>query len=58
MELDEKNVALLRAIGCSRFLKKYDENTLDQKELYEFMGAKADTDPLTVELEYEDEEDE
>lgn len=58
LELGEREVELLQAVGCSRFLKKYDENTPDQKELYEFMGAKADTDPLTVELECEDEEDE
>ena len=57
LELEERNVELLQAVGCARFLKKYDENTPDQKELYEAMGAKADTDPLTVELEYEDEDE-
>ena len=51
----EGEIELLQAVGCSRFLKKYDDNTPDQKELYEAMGAKADTDPLTVELEFEDE---
>jgi hypothetical protein len=56
LELGERDVELLRAVGCSRFLKKYDENSVDQKEYYEAMGAKADTDPLTVELEFEDEE--
>jgi hypothetical protein len=53
LELEKRDVELLQAVGCSRFLKKYDENTSDQKELYEVMGAKADTDPLTVELEDE-----
>ena len=55
LELEEEDVELLQAVGCSRFLKKYDEDTPDQKELYEAMGAKADTDPLTVELDFEDE---
>jgi len=55
LELEERDIELLQAVGCSRFLKQYDENTPDQKELYEVMGAKADTDPLTVELEFEDE---
>jgi hypothetical protein len=57
LELEEGqgDIELLQAVGCSRFLKKYDDNTPDQKELYEAMGAKADTDPLTVELEFEDE---
>jgi len=53
LELEKRDVELLQAVGCSRFLKKYDENTSDQKELYEVTGAKADTDPLTVELEDE-----
>jgi hypothetical protein len=56
LELKKRHVELLQAVGCGRFLKKYDENTPDQKELYEAMGAKADTDPLTVELEFEDED--
>jgi hypothetical protein len=55
LELEEVDIELLRAVGCSRFLKEYDEDTPDQKELYEAMGAKAGTDPLTVELEFEDE---
>ena len=55
LELGEGDTELLRATSCSRFLKKYDENTLDQRGLYEAMGAKADTDPLSVELEYEEE---
>jgi hypothetical protein len=55
LELGERDTELLQAVGCSRFLQKYDENTPDQRELYEAMGAKADTDPLTVELEFEDE---
>jgi len=55
LELDERDVELLRAISCSRFLKKYDENTLDEREYYETIGAKADSDPLTVELEDEEE---
>jgi|ERR1700722_5013015 hypothetical protein len=57
LELEEADIELLQAVGCSRFLKEYDEDTPDQKELYEAMGAKADTDPLTVELEFEDEDE-
>jgi hypothetical protein len=55
LELEDMDIELLQAVGCSKFLKKYDEDTPDQKELYEAMGAKANTDPLTVELEFEDE---
>jgi hypothetical protein len=36
---------------------KYDDNTADQKELYEFMGAAPNTDPLAVKLKYEVEEE-
>ncbi|KAN0067926.1 hypothetical protein V8E54_013854 [Elaphomyces granulatus] len=42
------------AVDCSKFLQKYEDNTPDQRELYELMGAKPDTDPLVVEIEYED----
>ena len=53
LELEDTDIELLQAVGCSRFLKGYDEDTPDQRELYEAMGAKAGTDPLTVELEDE-----
>lgn len=55
LEITEDEVQLLHAAGCSKFLKPYGDNTPDQRELYEFMGAGADTDPLTVELEDEGE---
>ena len=55
LELADDQVELLRTLGCSKFLRKYEDNTPDQRELYEAMGAKADTDPLVVELEEEGE---
>jgi hypothetical protein len=56
--LDDNEVELLRVVGCHMFLRKYDEDTPDQRELYEVMGAKAYTDPLVVELDYEEEGEE
>jgi len=58
LELSDHQVELLRTLGCSKFLQKYEDNTADQRELYEAMGAKADTDPLGVELEYDEDEGE
>jgi hypothetical protein len=58
VELADDDVELLRTLGCSKFLLKYEDNTPDQRELYEAMGAKADTDPLVVELEYDEDYDE
>lgn len=58
LELADHQVELLRTLGCSKFLQKYEDNTADQRELYEAMGAKADTDPLVVELEYDEDEGE
>ncbi|KAI9868623.1 MAG: hypothetical protein M1813_004473 [Trichoglossum hirsutum] len=55
LRISKDEIQLLYAVGCSKFLKPYSDNTLDQKELYEFMGAGANTDPLTVELEDEEE---
>ncbi|KAH0556708.1 hypothetical protein GP486_005500 [Trichoglossum hirsutum] len=55
LSLMAADVQLLREVGCSKFLKNYDDNTADQREYYELMGAEADTDPLTVELEDEEE---
>lgn len=54
LRLRNKEVELLREVGCNKFLRKYDDDTEDQRELYEAMGAKAYTDPLVVELEYDD----
>ena len=58
LELADHEVELLRTVGCSKFLRKYEDNTPDQRDLYEAMGAKADTDPLVVELEYDKDEGE
>jgi hypothetical protein len=57
-EVADTHVELLRSVGCSKFLQKYEDNTQDQKDLYEAMGAKANTDPLVVELEYDEDEGE
>ncbi|KAI9772383.1 MAG: hypothetical protein M1839_002462 [Geoglossum umbratile] len=54
-EITKAETQLLLDIGCSDFLKEYDDNTEDQRELYELMGAGAGTNPLTVELEDEEE---
>lgn len=58
LQLRDNEVGLLREVGCNKFLRKYDEDTPDQRELYEAMGAKAYTDPLVVELESDDYEEE
>lgn len=52
-ELRGQDVYVLRSVGCSKFLKNYDDNTPDQRELYEAMGAGPDTDPLVVEIDDE-----
>ena len=42
-ELADDQVELLRTLGCSKLLQNYEGNTPDQRELYEAMGAMADT---------------
>ena len=58
LESADHDVELLRSVGCSKFLREYEDNTPEQRELYEAMGARADTDPLVVELEYDEDEGE
>ena len=60
LELIERgdDVELLRSVGCSKFLQKYEDNTPDQREYYEACGAKAGSDPLIVEIEYDSDEEE
>jgi hypothetical protein len=55
LHLQDKDVTLLREVGCSKFLRKYDDENPDQRDLYEAMGAKAYTDPLVVEIKFDDE---
>lgn len=54
--LKDSDVELLQAVGCHMFLRNYDDDTPDQREYYEAMGAKPYTNPLVVELEDEEEE--
>ncbi|MCJ1356325.1 MAG: hypothetical protein MMC33_006320 [Icmadophila ericetorum] len=56
---NEEEVDVLRRVGCSKFLRPYEEDTNDQREFYEIEGAEAGSDPLAVELkELTDEDDE
>ena len=53
LELPDDQVGLLRSVGCSKFLKRYEDNTSYQREYYEAMWAGPDADPLVVELDDE-----
>jgi hypothetical protein len=57
LELEEPDVERLRDVGGNMFLKKYEDNNEDEREYYEAMGSTANTDPLTVELMEDEEED-
>lgn len=47
----QEEIEALKKVACSKFLKKWEEDTDDQREFYVFEGAQAGCDPLTVELE-------
>lgn len=51
LELLDEQIETIRLVGCNRFLRKYEDDSPEQREYYEAMGAKANTDPLVVELE-------
>jgi len=51
LELLDEQIETIRLVGCNRFLRKYEDDSPEQREYYEAMGAKPNTDPLVVELE-------